>query len=163
MGAILEDLIREQNFIEEETVSLADDSDVTLEEQVEDEDLAIPEQIDDVGYGFEEQFLAQQDYQSSIDYDSLFYVESNVSKYQYEANVEEEREYFAEGVSEILSEEDAEEVFMEIQYANVTGATNDVNVETKRRFAFYALQNPAMFKFIEGTQALTRDYSVTVN
>jgi hypothetical protein len=137
----------EEDLAEPELNNLEDQleisSDADLETQVQNE----------VSYGLQTSNFSVEDYKQ------LFYTVSNVKdNYSDEFNAGyEETGNFIDGDNEILSNPEAQDLFVCIQYANAFGTTSDINPEDRRKFALYIMQNPGMFKLIEATRSLSRD------
>ena len=120
-----------------------------------------------VQYSFEHSFerwnsLAAQFYNAanagSINYHQLFYGEHPSQK----ASFHQEDEYWspstvADTESELLSAEEAQDKFTEIQYAVVMGNRFSVNFHETRKLDLWIKFNPALFSAFESLYAVTRD------
>jgi hypothetical protein len=109
----------------------------------------------------EEEFLAQQFYQSGMNYDTLFYGQmqkGNVGEgYRYS-----EEQAVSDVKREMLTEDEAKQVFVKIQYAEILGQKTDVSVEERRRFDLWIKFNSALFGLFERIEAVTNDVNYAV-
>ena len=133
--------------------------DKNLEDEVNDQEIN-SEIIENIDYSFHEQQLLERTYQqenSKLDYEQLFST-TNLST----INSDFEDEYWTNSTnsinnSELLSNEEAEETFLNIQYAYLLGQSNDISLDQRRKFHWWIKENPALFNLFENMHALTRD------
>ena len=107
----------------------------------------------------EEQFLAEQFYSSSVNY------EESVSQQPAQSNIDLE-EFYAEGekihkiddtTAETMSNEEAQECMSQVQYATMLGT-----LEERRKLANWMTFNQTMMKIFEA-EAITRDVDYSIN
>lgn len=106
---------------------------------------------------FMEQFYAPP----SVDGGGLFYGEKAYpGKNKAGVLVPEQESKYSSATdieSELLTADEAQEAFKDIQYAALAGSKSDVDADERRRFDLWIKFNPALFKLLEATYGLTRD------
>ncbi|MFH1827777.1 MAG: hypothetical protein ABH824_00810, partial [Nanoarchaeota archaeon] len=116
----------------------------------------ITENIDVKYSTHEEQFLAELFYKNpSLDYKTLFNYLSKDKQPTFELIVDYTSN--SDTKSDMISTQEAEETFKEIQYANALGKPYDVDSEKARKFDFWIKFNPDLFGFFESRYALSRN------
>lgn len=125
----------------------------------EDKKMPAPNFFPQTSYSFHHQeFLAGLHYNApALDYEKLWYGESKTHSAEYGLEGEYVSEVPSETESDMLTVQEAEEVFMNIQYHAMLGNVNEVNGEDRRKFSLWIAFNPALFKLFEATQGLTRE------
>lgn len=155
------ELVKEENFFlskikKKEVVEEDLETKVDLEDEEDSE--TETEITPQVNYSFiEEEFIMGLAHNVPVlDYEKLWYGEKTPTKY------EPEEEYWVpspktENETEMLTNEEAQETFMEIQYATMLGTLSDMNMIQKRKFDLWIKFNPALFKLFELTYSVTRE------
>lgn len=153
------------NPLEQEIRSgLSDLADSETEESLPEKDFFADNFFPKTSYSFHHQeFLAGLHYNApALDYEKLWYGESKALPAAYGAEQEYAAEMPADSASDMLTVQEAEETFMNIQYHAILGQVNDVNGEDRRKFSLWIAFNPALFKLFESLQGLTREVNYGV-
>jgi hypothetical protein len=113
-----------------------------------------------IDYYIHEQQLLERSYmqESMIDYEQLFTL--NESYKTQDSNLMDKywlQLLTPDSKSKILSNEEAEETMISIQYAHLLGQSNDVSIEQRRKFHWWIKENPALFSLFENMHPLTRE------
>ncbi len=149
---------KKESTLEQEVV----DSEVNSDHVVKGQDkISSRDRIISVNihYSFEQERLCSVQVESSpVNYQQLFYGENPSQK----ASFNQEDEYWspslvADTESELLSAEEAEKKFTEIQYAAVMGNRFSVHFNETRKLDLWIKFNPALFSALESLYAVTRD------
>lgn len=111
----------------------------------------------------EEQLLAENFYQSNVDYDQL-------SSYSFNQNIKGEvyeqgkiTQAYSDAQDEQISAVEASETMREVQFAALLGSKTEVSYIKRKKMATWTLFNSAEFRMFETMHGLTRDvdYSKT--
>ncbi len=111
----------------------------------------------------EEQLLAENFYQSNVDYNQLF-------SYSFNPNVKGEvyeqgkvTQAYSDAQDEQISTVEAAETMREVQFAALLGAKTEVSYIKRKKMATWTMFNSAEFRMFETMHGLTRDvdYSKT--
>ncbi len=95
----------------------------------------------------------------SVDYAALWYGADTKEKGAFELK----DEYWVTSVptndteTEMLSTDEAQATFVDIQYSTIIGAASDVNSTDRRKFDLWIKFNRAFFNLFESTYAVTRE------
>ncbi len=108
-----------------------------------------------ISYSFhEEEFIAGLQYNApALDYEKLWYGEKKNVPAEYA--LEGAQEYAS--TSDMLTAQEAEATFREIQYHAILGTVHEMNGDERRKFDLWIKFNPALFKLFESLQGLTRE------
>jgi hypothetical protein len=156
--------LKKEDSLEEDIISSHPLVDDNLESEIQEvKNIQEPSEHDNLSYSFaHEQLLSQN---SSVDYDKLWYGESPK-----QGKFEPEDDYWVvtaktnDTESMVLSAEEAEDTFTDIQFAAATGQYHSVDWNTMRKFDLWIKFNPAMFAAFEQSYSMTREvnYSAPV-
>ena len=114
-----------------------------------------------VDYSFHhDRLFAEQAYGApAVDYAALWYGADTTER----ATFQLKDEYWATSVpvgdteTEMLTTEEAQETFVDIQYSAAVGAASEVNSGERRKFDLWIKFNSAFFKLFESMYAVTRE------
>lgn len=125
----------------------------------EDKKAPAPNFFPQTSYSFHHQeFLAGLHYNAPVlDYEKLWYGENKSLPAAYDVEQDYATEMPVDTTSDMLTVQEAEETFMNIQYHALLGNVNEVNGEERRKFNLWIAFNPALFKLFESTRGLTRE------
>ena len=98
-----------------------------------------------------------------LDYEKLGYGERQIVPAGYIAEEEYGAEIHAEAQSDMLTTQEAEEIFMKKQFDVLQGNMYEGNAEERRKLYLWIAFNPALFKLLESLHGLTRDVNYTMN
>lgn len=144
---------------DEETLEAEDDLETDLEN--EDLDDEVDDDLEPINFDYslhEEEHLMRNFYNNSpVDYIKLWYDGNPPS-----AKFALEGEYLAHSANleteqEMITTEEAEQTFVNIQYATVLGVAHNVDSTERRKFDFWIKFNPALFGLFESLHSVTKD------
>jgi hypothetical protein len=106
----------------------------------------------------EERFLAENFYKSNIDYDNLFsYTFSGIKANSQEDFYEDEAFASSDTHSETMSTEEAKEMLVSVQYAQVLGSMTELNHEKRRQFTNWVAFNKDLMGLFHTLYSVTGD------
>ncbi|PIN74311.1 hypothetical protein COV20_01695 [Candidatus Woesearchaeota archaeon CG10_big_fil_rev_8_21_14_0_10_45_16] len=140
-------------------------SDKSLEDEIKNpeellEDFGFDEKAasSDVEYSFADEELFKQLYGTRLDYNQLWYGEKRAS-----SSFEPEEEYWtgdardSDVESEMMTDMEAKDAFVNIQYATALGAATEINFKERRKFDMWIKFNRSTFHAFELQYSFTRD------
>jgi hypothetical protein len=106
----------------------------------------------------EEQFMAENFYQSNVDYDNLFSYSFSVSSQseEYEQGKSISTAY-SDTASETLNTKEADDTIQKVQYAAMLGAGTEVSSIARKKLATWAMYNKAELMLFHNLNGLTND------
>lgn len=108
-------------------------------------------------YDHADESIELQNPDSVLDYDKLFYTNSNVKdKFYIEEDYLSQTEESTDTKMETMTHEEAEETMQEMQYSKITGS-GSVTLEKRRRLSNWLLFNRVRMGLWESLNAVTRD------
>lgn len=115
-----------------------------------------------LSYSFLDEVFFQDPYQQrAVDYEQLWYGEKRIHDRpppEFEQRGDYALEIPAGDVErEMLTLQEAEETFMDVQYAALTGVQTDISSEERRKFQWIILFERWFFNLLESSYALTRN------
>ena len=157
-------LLTEKKASLEQTLTLKKDGKEDKEErkvieaEVGETDIISADDSPQVNYSFhEERFIAGQFYNTpALDYVKMFYGEDKKAAAHYIPEEEYATTHAPDTERELLSASEAKELFMDMQYATVTGAASDINFDDRRKFNYWIMFNRALFGIFE-LEGVTRE------
>jgi len=153
---LLESMKKQEIITEKKTETLREK--VNTEELEETEAGDEPDMILKINYSFqEEQFILGQLYNTpTLDYVKMFYGEDKKATAKYIQEEEYATNHAQDTERDLLSASEAKELFMDMQYAMVTGASSDINFDDRRKFNYWIMFNRALFGMFE-SEGVTRE------
>jgi hypothetical protein len=159
----VEDNTKKESNLEVKTKKVKQSKKVENIDDLEDteEDSDDDEETITITYGInEEEILAKDFYKSSqVDYNKLF-----AAEYKQGEGIEVYESEFSALISDTHSEtmdnQEAEETFTKMQYAQILGAKSEVDYVTRRKFSNWISFNKALFSLFEAN-SVTKDINYT--
>ncbi len=166
ISGIMQGEVVSRHFLEQEVgAALFSLTDGETEESPGDKEIFTDNFFPRTSYSFhQEEFIAGLQYNApALDYEKLWYGEGKSISAGYVQDKDYVSEVSSGTDSDMLTIQEAEETFMEIQYSAIFGNIYQINGEERRKFNLWIAFNPALFKLFESLQGLTRDVNYAIN